>query len=396
MTSEKRYFVEIGSYQSNKHDQWVCGDTILTKKLAEENRYVAVLSDGLGSGIKANVLSTMTASMGLNFVARREPIHRAAQAIMDTLPVDSVRNISYSTFTIADLYRDGDIFLVEYDNPKAFILRKGEAIAIAREKMEMEMENIGKRTLHTSHFTMQKEDRLVIISDGVSQSGMGTKQMPFGWGEKGLMKFVEETVAAKPHISARDLARVVVKKAEYNDIGKLTDDTSCMVIYLREPRRLLVCTGPPFEESRDRYLAEVVRKFPGKKIVCGGTTSNILSRELGREIRVDLKSAMKGLPPVSTMEGIDLMTEGILTMGSLMELLDKGMPNDFSGKGPAFDIFKLLIESDWIEFLVGTKINIAHQDPSLPVELEIRRNVVKKIALLLEEKFLKEIKVEFI
>ncbi len=394
MNVENSHFVEIGSFQSNKHKQLVCGDTILTRKSAEGNRFVAVLSDGLGSGVKANVLSTMTASMGLNFVLRREPIHRAAQTIMNTLPVDSVRNISYSTFTIADLYRDGDISLVEYDNPKAFIIRNGQAIVLPREKVEVE--NSGKRSLFSSRFTMQKGDRIVITSDGVSQSGMGTKQMPFGWGETGVMKFVEETITGKPNVSARDLARIIVKRAELNDIGKLTDDTSCLVIYLREPRRLLVCTGPPFAESKDKYLAEVVKKFQGKKIVCGGTTSNILSRELQRDIHVDLKTVTKGLPPVSGMEGIDLMTEGIITMGALVEFLEKGMPNDLTGKGPAFEMFKLMLESDWIDFVVGTKINIAHQDPSLPVELEIRRNVVKKIAYLLEEKFLKRVKMEFI
>jgi len=394
MTSEKQYFVEIGSFQSNKHKQLVCGDTILTRKVAEENRFVAVLSDGLGSGVKANVLSTMTASMGLNFIVRREPINRTAHAIMNTLPVDSVRNISYSTFTIADLYSDGDISLAEYDNPKAFIIRNGQTVEISREKIDLGV--ISKRPLYSSHFTMQKGDRLIIVSDGVTQSGMGTKQMPFGWSDKGLMNFVEGVVADKPNVSARDLARMIVKKSEMNDIGKLTDDTSCMVIYLREPRRLLLCTGPPFTETKDKYLAEVVKKFQGKKIVCGGTTANILSRELNREIHVDLKTVTKGLPPVSTMEGVDLMTEGIITMGALMDFLEEGIPNDLSGKGPAFEMFKLLLESDWIYFLVGTKINIAHQDPSLPVELEIRRNVVKRIAKLLEEKFLKEIKMEFI
>jgi hypothetical protein len=395
MTSDKQYFVEIGTFQRNKHNQLVCGDTILTRKMPEENRYVAVLSDGLGSGVKANVLSTMTASMGLNFIVRREPINRTAHTIMNTLPVDSVRNISYSTFTIADLYNDGDISLVEYDNPKAFILRAGQIVDIFREKIEME--NSSTRSLFSSHFTMQKGDRLVIASDGVTQSGIGTKQMPLGWTEKGLMKFVEDTVNRRPDISARDLARMIVIKSEQNDIGILADDTSCLVIYLREPRRLLLCTGPPFTKSKDKYLAETIKKFQGKKIVCGGTTSNILSRELNREIHVDLKKITKGLPPSSTMEGVDLMTEGIITLSALADFLEESKtPNEVKGKGPAFEMFNLLMQSDSIHFLVGTKINTAHQDPSLPVELEIRRNVVKKIAKLLEEKFLKEVKMEYI
>jgi hypothetical protein len=159
---------------------------------------------------------------------------------------------------------------------------------------------------------------------------------------------------------------------------------------------LLVCTGPPYHDDKDKYLADLVVKFPGKKIVCGGTTSNILSRELKEPINIDLKNITPGLPPIATMNGIDLMTEGIITLGTLVDMLEKGMVNEIKGKGPAFEMYKLFLESDWIEFVVGTKINIAHQDPALPVELEIRRNVVKKVAQLLEEKFLKQVKMEFI
>jgi hypothetical protein len=54
------------------------------------------------------------------------------------------------------------------------------------------------------------------------------------------------------------------------------------------------------------------------------------------------------------------------------------------------------MNADVIHFLVGTCVNIAHQDPNLPVELEIRRNVIKKIIRILEEKFLKQVKVQYL
>ena len=219
--------------------------------------------------------------------------------------------------------------------------------------------------------------------------------MPFGW-EDGIDEFIEELVKKKPKISARELSMRIVKQAELNDILKPKDDTSCVVLYVREPRRLLICTGPPFSENKDKYLAEIVSHYRGKKIVCGGTTSQILSRELKREITVNIDDIAAGLPPSSQMEGIDLMTEGIITLGALSELLRKGINNNVSGEGPAWEIYRMILDADIIDLVVGTKINVAHQDPSLPVELEIRRNVVKNIAVLLEERFMKEVRLKFI
>ena len=220
--------------------------------------------------------------------------------------------------------------------------------------------------------------------------------MPFGW-EEGINDFIEGLIEKNPNISARELSMRIVKQAELNDILKPKDDTSCVVLYVREPRQLLICTGPPFSESKDKYLAELVSMYNGKKIVCGGTTSQILSRELGREITVNIDDIAAGLPPSSHMEGIDLMTEGIITLGALLELLRKGTPADnATGEGPAWEMLRMILDADIIDLLVGTKINVAHQDPSLPVELEIRRNVVKNIASLLEEKFMKEVRLKFI
>lgn len=400
MLDKEKFFIEVGSYQNNKFNNIVCGDCVLLRKCIGENRNIAVLSDGLGSGVKANVLSTMTASMAMNFRVRHEPILRTVKAIMDTLPVDSVRNISYSTFTIIDVDADGEAKIVEFDNPPLLLIRDKKVCSIDKDKIVVKRENASpgqdERVIKMSDLTLKKEDRLICFSDGVSQSGIGNKDMPFGW-EEGINDFIEELIAKNPNISARELSMRIVKQAELNDILKPKDDTSCVVLYVREPRQLLICTGPPFSESKDKYLAELVSMYNGKKIVCGGTTSQILSRELGREITVNIDDIAAGLPPSSHMEGIDLMTEGIITLGALLELLRKGTPADnATGEGPAWEMLRMILDADIIDLLVGTKINVAHQDPSLPVELEIRRNVVKNIASLLEEKFMKEVRLKFI
>ena len=399
MLEKEKFFIEVGSYQNNKFNNIVCGDCVLLRKCIGENRNIAVLSDGLGSGVKANVLSTMTASMAMNFRVRHEPILRTIKAIMDTLPVDSVRNISYSTFTIIDVDPDGEAKIVEFDNPPLLLVRDNKVTRIKTDdtiiKRKAEGDRQDERLIKMSNLTLKKEDRLICFSDGVSQSGIGNRDMPFGW-EDGIDEFIEELVKKNPKISARELSMRIVKQAELNDILKPKDDTSCVVLYVREPRRLLICTGPPFSENKDKYLAEIVSHYKGKKIVCGGTTSQILSRELKREITVNIDDIAAGLPPSSQMEGIDLMTEGIITLGALSELLRKGMNNNLTGEGPAWEIYRMILDADIIDLVVGTKINVAHQDPSLPVELEIRRNVVKNIAVLLEERFMKEVRLKFI
>jgi len=187
-----------------------------------------------------------------------------------------------------------------------------------------------------------------------------------------------------------------VQMAHRNDGFSPKDDTSCAAIYFRQPRRLLIVTGPPYEKENDHKLGEAVRSFRGRKVVCGATTADIIARELGVEIEDSLVFDDPELPPVAQMEGIDLVTEGILTITKATRLLKDYSPSYTPGKGPADRILSLVRDSDEIHFIIGTRINIAHQDPSLPVELEMRRTVVRRMARLLEEKFLKEVSITYI
>lgn len=182
-----------------------------------------------------------------------------------------------------------------------------------------------------------------------------------------------------------------------NDENRSKDDTSCAVFYRRRPRKLLVCTGPPFNEDKDCLLAQLVAGFEGTKIVCGGTTAKIVAREWHEEIVVDSLELMNAdLPPASTIKGIDLVTEGILTLEKANKILDGLKNNEITGENPAAQIVSHLINADDIVFLVGTCVNIAHQDPSLPIELDIRRNIIKRIVRLLEERFLKKVTLQYL
>jgi len=385
-----KYFIEIGHKSLQKRGQQVCGDVFLSRKLQEEGRTIAVLSDGLGSGIKANVLATMTASMALNFTMANQPVERTAQSIRSTLPVDEVRKINYSSFTIADIEFDGETSLIEYGNPQFLIFREDKCLK-GPEINQGTVDEIGM-----SRFKAQKEDRIILFSDGVSQSGIGRADMPFGWDMEDVEAFITKRLKNNPQLSAQELAQHIVNQAYINDALAAQDDITCSVIYFRKPRNLLICTGPPYKMERDKTMAETVESFDGAKIICGGTTAQIISRELNREIEIDLNSGDLELPPTSSIEGIDLVTEGILTIGKVAEWLEHKSLQEINYKSPAGKLIHYLLAHDKINFLVGTRINDAHQDPALPVELEIRRNVIKKVARLLDEKYLKEVHIQFI
>lgn len=392
-----KYFIETRSFHKNHEGELICGDVFLKKMIKEENRIIAVLSDGMGHGVKANILATLTATMALNFTKEHKNFKRIAETIMKTLPVCSVRKISYCTFTIVDIEIDGYIRILEFDNPTCLILHNGVEVDPGWEEIVLDSgEHKGKR-LMSCKYLPKKNDRIIFWTDGIIQSGLGSAPFPFGWEREASVDFVQTLVKNQPNISAQRLATKVVNKAFANDNYHAKDDTSCATIFYREPRTLLICTGPPYEKSRDKAYGDAVRNFKGKKILCGATTSDIMSRELGVEVRDDLMNMTDDdLPPVSYMDGIDLVTEGILTLSKVAEILQNHDNTHPLEEGPADQIVKLLRQSDKIKFIIGTRINIAHQDPTLPVELEIRRTVIKRIARVLENKFLKEVSMDFI
>jgi hypothetical protein len=394
-------YIEIEARQINHQGEKICGDVFLKRRIKEENRLVAVLSDGMGHGVKANVLASLTATMAINFtIEHREPT-RIAEIIMNTLPVCKERKIAYSTFTAIDIDHTGKLHILEYDNPHALAFRGKMPFELNWLPLEMKAENrkpesLPDKTLWYSSFYPRLDDRLIFFSDGVAQSGLGTENFPFGWGNDKIQKYITGLIENDSDISAAKIAEKIVNRSVLNDGYSAKDDISCAAMYFRKPRKLLLVTGPPYDMAQDKQLANTVDSFDGKKIVCGGTTIEILSRELRRDVTDSLEFFDPDLPPFSYMEGIDLVTEGILTLNKVNRILKDFDSNYITGKGPADRIVKMLHQSDQIHFIVGTKVNEAHQDPNVPVDLEIRRTIALRLARLLEDKFLKEVKISFI
>ena len=328
------------------------------------------------------------------------PPERAAEIIVNSLPVCRSRGLAYAAFTLVDARQDMSARIIEYDNPPLLILRGSDPVTVAKEPLPIErkQKNTGPQneTLFLSSFQAKAGDRLVFFSDGVTQAGLGSPSAPGGWGMAGVQSHAVAALQEDPLISASALARSIVLAAERAGADEPKDDISCAVMYFRKPRNLLVVTGPPFRPESDREFARFFAEFTGKKIISGGTSAIIISRELGKTIAVDGPDRGGGLPPASKMDGADLVCEGVITLGAVAEELAQGGPAEGGAANPASRMAALLLDSDSITFLVGTKINQAHQDPNMPVELEIRRNVVKKIASLLEEKYLKATHIRYI
>jgi hypothetical protein len=393
-SSYKSSFIEVDYFQNAKHGQVVAGDVFLSQKIKDENRVVAVLSDGLGSGIKANVLATLTATMALKYRSSSIDIKKTAATIMDTLPVCSVRKISYSTFTIIDIDTSGNTHIIEHDNPPILVIRDREILPL--EKRVIQVDRWQDRLINISEFKARLGDRILFFSDGVSQAGMGEYKTPLGWGVENVQKFLIESISIENSISARALSRKVVNRARKIDGDFAKDDTTCAAIYFRKPRNLLVVTGPPFSMHRDEEVAHIVDTFQGKRIICGGTTSNIIARILDREIVMNMSRLDPEIPPYSEMEGVDLITEGTLTLAKVANILEEGTVPEQLRINAARLLVSMLLDSDVVHFIVGTRINEAHQDPNIPAELDLRRNIVKRIIDQLEHKYFKETNVEYI
>ena len=164
-------------------------------------------------------------------------------------------------------------------------------------------------------------------------------------------------------------------------------------MYFRKPRKALIFTGPPYNRVKDREYCLSFGFFSGKKAICGGTTANMISRELKREIINVTHKTSGDLPPIAKMNGVDLVTEGILTLTRASEYLER---EELKHKDAAGLLVDFLLSSDIIEFMVGAMLNQAHYDPSLPIEIEVRRTIIKKIKNTLENKYFKQVIIHYI
>jgi hypothetical protein len=368
-----KLFYEWGTKQLQKHGEELCGDNVAIASHAKS--VMLALSDGLGSGVKANILSILTTRIVMHLLENELPLGEVVQTLSKTLPVCEVRKLAYSTFAIGQFFSEGRARVVEFDTPPVILLRKRKPVPVAYDEREIE----GK-TIRESELELQIGDWIIFVSDGVINAGIGGLY-PLGWGWDQVVRYLQEH--CHPDLSAQELADRLAQAVWDLYCNRPGDDVSVAVIKTRRKLTATVLTGPPLDRRTDKKVVDRFVQRPGFLAVCGGTTAKIVARHLGgKSLDVDLSTMRDDVPPVARLDGIDLTTEGTLTLTKAHELLATGADKQmlkFQTDG-ASALVRLCLDVDHVHFIVGLTVNPAHQNPELPEELGMKLSVVRSIA----------------
>ncbi len=379
--------VDVAYRSLNKFSEVLCGDKVEILQTKDSN--IMILADGMGSGVKANILATLTSKILGTMFLNGASLEECVETIVQTLPICQVRQVAYATFSILQVFHNGDAYLVEFDNPGCIFIRNGRLVPIPNNIREVE----GKK-INEYRFRVQKGDALILMSDGTIHAGVG-QLLNFGWLWDDIAKYAVKQYALT--ISAMRLATSISQACDELYQYRPGDDTTvaCMRIIDSKPVHLM--TGPAQDAARDE---EMVGEFMSgddsvKRIVCGGTSATIVSRVLGRSLDVSMEYVDPEIPPIAYMDGIELVTEGVLTLNRVVQLLKRYAKNEtvsesffleLDKNNGASMVAKMIIEDcTELHLYVGKAINSAYQNPGLPFDLGIRQNLVEQLKNVVEE-----------
>lgn len=383
---------DIGYKSVNHYGEELCGDHVDIVE-ESENSTVIVLADGLGSGVKASILSTLTSKIISTMMAAGLPIEECVATIAATLPVCSVRGVAYSTFTIIYLRDNETAEIIQYDNPQVIVLRDDQNYDYPRTEM-----NIGGKKIYKSTLKLREGDIFVAMSDGCPHAGIGGLYN-FGWKREEIIGFMEALIPGG--YTAKNMSTILVDECVRLYGNKPGDDTTACVVRIRRREPMNLLFGPPSNrDDCDRMMSLFFSK-EGKHIICGGTTSSIAARYLGKPLRASLNFVQSDLPPTAELEGVDLVTEGVITVNRVLEYARDYLADNENyetwnfGRDGASLICRLLFEEATdINFYVGRAINPAHQNPDLPITFSIKMNLVEELSACLR-RMGKRIKVSY-
>ncbi len=370
--------VDIGIASLSKKEEEVCGDT--SRIIEGKDSVTIILSDGLGSGIKASILSILSTQIAAGLLKRKLGLEQVFATIADTLPICKVRDIAYSTLSILKINYDGTAHLIEYDNPALILVRDNQLL-----KINKQQKMIAGKEVFESFFRIDVNDLLILVSDGVINAGVGGL-FKLGLGRERLLENIFKRDLNNE--SAQAVTDKIIALTEACYLGKAGDDSTSIAIKGRIPRKVVLLTGPPADQKLDKI---VVENFTGiqswKKIVCGGATGNMLSRQTGRELEISLEYTDPSVPPVASIAGIDLVTEGILTLNKALERLQLYLEGNGLKKADdgASQLAQNLYLADEITFLMGTSTNPAHKEMMESLQLKPRPVVVGHLVNVLRD-----------
>ncbi len=383
---------DIGYRSMNKNGEQLCGDHIDIIE-QNENSTVIVLADGLGSGVKASILSTLTSKIISTMVAEGLSVEDCVKTIAATLPVCSVRGVAYSTFTIIHLIDNEEAEIIQYDNPQVILLRNGKSYDYAKTEM-----NIDGKTIYTSKIRLCENDVFVAMSDGCIHAGVGMA-LNFGWERDNIIEFLETFYDVG--FTAKTISTILLDEC-YKLYGqKPGDDTTVCTVKIRQRKPLNILFGPPSDRNDCNKMMSLFFSKEGKHIICGGTTSSIAANFLKKPLKPSLDFIDPEIPPTAELEGVDLVTEGVITVNRVVTYAKDYLEDNESYKqwsykqDGASKISRLLFEEATdINFFVGRAINPAHQNPDLPINFNIKMQLVQELSECLK-KMGKRIKVSY-
>ncbi len=375
---------DTGYFSINKNNEQLCGDRVEIIG-QNEDTVTLVLADGLGSGVKANILSTLTSKIICTMMSKNMPIEECVDTIIKTLPVCNVRNIAYSTFTIIRITDNTYAEIIQFDNPAVILLRNGKNYdypVISR--------MISGKTVLESKIPLQLDDLFIAMSDGAIYAGVG-KTLNFGWQRDNIIDYAEGFYNKK--MSAKMVSSMIVDECNRLYDGEPGDDTTVATVRIRERKPVNLMIGPPADPADAPKMMALFFSKTGKRIVCGGTTSKIAADYLGASVDASLDyHGDSDIPPIAHVKGIDLVTEGVITISRVVEYAKSYVDGaDFSNewstqKDGASLIAQYLFEyATDISFFVGKAINPAHQNPDLPINFGIKIRLVEELATALEQ-----------
>lgn len=378
--------VDVAYKSLNKFTEILCGDKV--EILETEDSNIMILADGMGSGVKANILSTLTSKILGTMFLNGATLEECVDTIVQTLPVCQVRQVAYSTFSILQVFHNGDAYLVEFDNPGCIFIRDGVLQEIPQNIREVE----GKK-INEFRFKVKKGDALILMSDGTIHAGVG-ELLNFGWLWDDIAKYAVKEYYRT--ISAARLAGALSRACDELYQFRPGDDTTVAVMRIIDSKPVHLMTGPASDPADDvRMVRDFMSDDTAKKIVSGGTSSTVVARVLNRQLDVSLEYVDPDIPPIAYIEGVDLVTEGVLTLNRVLHLIRRYVKNEtinedffleLDKKNGASMIAKMLIEDcTEVHMYVGKAINSAYQNPNLPFDLGIRQNLVDQLKHAIEE-----------
>jgi len=368
---------EIGWKSINHYGEHLCGDHVEVIE-KPDSRSVIVLADGLGSGVKASILSTLTSKIISTMIAEGLPIEECVETIAGTLPVDKLRGVAYSTFTIINMKKDNVAELIQYDNPHIILIRNGDTVIYPETEL-----NIGGKKIYRSVIQIKENDVFISMSDGCPHAGIGSA-FNFGWKQEDISKYMEGLVSVG--YSAKTLSTMLVDECNRLYGERPGDDTSCCVVKIRRRVPMNLLFGPPSNRDDCGRMMSLFFSKSGKHIICGGTTASIAAKWLGKTIKTNLTFTSKDVPPTAEIEGVDLVTEGVITVSKVIEYAEDHINDNLLyeewehfNNGAAQISRMLFEEATDINFYVGRAVNPAHQNAELPLSFSVKMQLVQRL-----------------